>query len=250
MDNKILPTDEYSTFEDRVYINPTLGVNSTTQFIDNLRNIQQANNAEVNQQTQSLGTDIASNLGGLTGAQSYWTSRYQTPQTNSAIADLRATAQATALNEVLANEKAKWQKRYNEAYRNYQKRSWDKQNSGGGGGDDDEETNPDFESTSSTVEPASLTGREGYYSITDPASGQIIDVPLDESSGGQVRDKDRYQSPGQAGYVLLGTPWRGAGYPGQHVYNTPSGETLYVNLEEGYKIMYDTETGKLVQVKE
>lgn len=134
MDNKILPTDEYSTFEDRVYINPTLGVDSTNQFIDNLRNIQQANNAEVNQQTQSLGTDIASNLGGLTGAQSYWTSRYQTPQTNSAVADLRAAAQATALNEALTNEKNKWQKRYNEAYNAYQKRSWDKNNSGNSGG--------------------------------------------------------------------------------------------------------------------
>lgn len=191
MDNKILPTDEYSTFEDRVYINPTLGVDSTNQFIDNLRNTQQANNAEVNQQTQSLGTDIASNLGGLTGAQSYWTSRYQTPQTNSAVADLRAAAQATALNEALANEKAKWQKRYNDAYNAYQKRSWDKSNnsgsSSGGSGttgnptDDGEvEVNPQKTQYSYN---SSVKGVENSYTFVDNAGNlHIVDMDTGEET--------------------------------------------------------------------
>lgn len=126
MDNNILPTDEYVTFEDRAYLNPSLAVTETNQFIDNLRNTQQANNAQINQQTQRLGTDVPSDMGGLTGAQSYWTSRYQTPQTNSVVNDLRASAQASALNQALANEEAMWKKRYQEAYNAYQKRAWDK----------------------------------------------------------------------------------------------------------------------------
>ena len=134
MDNNILPTDEYVTFEDRAYLNPNLAVTETNQFIDNLRNTQQANNAQINQQTQSLGTNVPSNLGGLTGAENYWASRYQTPQTNSVVSDLRATAQAAALNQILANEQAMWKKRYNDAYRSYQKSAYNKSNSGGGSG--------------------------------------------------------------------------------------------------------------------
>lgn len=67
-------------------------------------------------QTYNLGTAVSSNIGGLTGANSYFSSRYQTPQMNSLASDLRATAQAKALNDVLANEQAKMKKRYNDAY--------------------------------------------------------------------------------------------------------------------------------------
>jgi hypothetical protein len=77
-----------------------------------------------------LGTDVPSNLGGLGGGTSYFKSRYQTPQTNSMMADLRATAQANALNTLMSNELAKAKKRYNDAYRAAKKRS----GSGGKGG--------------------------------------------------------------------------------------------------------------------
>lgn len=127
MDN-ILPTNEYTEVEGRVYSNPQVVLDEANSFIDNLRSTQAQNNQEITQQTQNLGTDISTNLGGLTGADSYFTSRYQTPQTVSAVANLRATAQAAALNEVLANEEAKWKKRYNDAYRKYQKSAYDKAN--------------------------------------------------------------------------------------------------------------------------
>lgn len=124
----MLPENEYSEFESRQYINPQTGVDETNAFIENLRATQQANNAQIAKQTQALGTDVSSNLGGLTGGEGYWTSRYQTPQTNSAVASLRAAAQATALNEALANKKAAWDKRYQDAYRAYQKRQYVKAN--------------------------------------------------------------------------------------------------------------------------
>lgn len=135
-DTKILPSNEYTEFEDRVYLNPNLRVDETNTFIDNLRNTRNNNLQEIAQQTQALGTDVPSSIGGLTGAGSYFTSRYATPQSSSLSQNLRTTAQAAALNQALANEQAMWKKRYNEAYRNYQKRSWDKQNSVSGGGSD------------------------------------------------------------------------------------------------------------------
>lgn len=124
----LLPENEYTETEGRKYINPNLPVEETNTFIENLRDTQKGNLNEISMQTESLGTAVPSNLGGLMGGQGYWTSRYVTPQTNSAVSSLRATAQATALNEALANEKAMWDKRYQEAYRNYQKRQNDKTN--------------------------------------------------------------------------------------------------------------------------
>lgn len=122
----ILDENEFTEVEGRGYLNPQVALDESNTFIDNLRSTQQANNQQIQTDTYNLGTEIPSNLGGLTGAESYFTSRYQTPQTASAVANLRATAQATALSQVLANEEAMWKKRYNDAYRRYQKSSYDK----------------------------------------------------------------------------------------------------------------------------
>lgn len=112
----ILPENETYDFESRTYINPQVSLDEQNAFVDNLRNVQKTNNDQINMQTYNLGTAVPSSVGGLTGANSYFSSRYQTPQTNSLAANLRATAQAKALNDVLANEQAKMQKRYNDAY--------------------------------------------------------------------------------------------------------------------------------------
>ena len=122
MDN-LLPTNEFTEVEGRQYINPQVSLDETTSFINNLRSTQNQQNQEIAKQTNMLGTDIPSIKGGLIGADSYFTSRYQTPQTNAAVSNLRAAAQAQALNQALANEQTIWKKRYNDAYRSYQKRA-------------------------------------------------------------------------------------------------------------------------------
>lgn len=127
MDN-IIPTNEYTEFEGRYYANPQVSLDRSNQFIDNLRATQGIQNQEIAQQTQNLGTEVPSNLGGLTGGESYFASRYQTPQTNAVTANLRAIAQAQALNDVLSNEQAIWKKRYQDTYRAYQKRQNDRVN--------------------------------------------------------------------------------------------------------------------------
>lgn len=113
--------EQFSTVvDDRRYINPQVGLDESNAFIENLRNTQQANTQEIAQDTYNLGTAVPSNLGGLGGAGTYFTSRYQTPQTNEVVANLRSAAQAQALNEVLSNKLAQAKERYNQAYRNYQ----------------------------------------------------------------------------------------------------------------------------------
>jgi len=124
----LLPDNEYTEVDGRRYLNPNLPVERTDAFIDNLRNIQQNNTQQINTDTQRLGTNVPSDLGGLTGASSYFTSRYQTPQTNSVAQGLRTAARASALTQALENEQAMWKKRYQDAYRSYQKRQNDKTN--------------------------------------------------------------------------------------------------------------------------
>ena len=136
----ILDENEFTEAEGRSYLNPQIALDESNAFIDNLRSTQQSDNQKIQMDTYNLGTDISSNLGGLTSpvtndnggaGLSYFTSRYQTPQTESAVANLRSAAQAQALNQVLANEQEKWKKRYNDAYRAYQKRQNNPQTDGG-----------------------------------------------------------------------------------------------------------------------
>lgn len=127
----MLSDNEYVEFEDRKYLNPQVALGESDAFIDNLRSTQQANNQQIQTDTYNLGTEIPSDLGGLTGGEGYFAARYSTPQTASAVSSLRAAAQATALNQVLADEQAKWKNRYQQAYRNYQNRQYNNSRSGG-----------------------------------------------------------------------------------------------------------------------
>ena len=195
MDN-ILPTEEYTEVEGRVYSNPQATLQETSDFIENLRATQGEQNQEITQQTQRLGTDVPTVLGGLTGADSYFTSRYQTPQTNANVANLRATAQAAALNEVLANEQAIWKKRYQDAYRNYQKRQYNRAKSaysgGGGGGTTTPSTsqqvtggveeNPTDEQGVYSY-TSSVTAQPGYYTVIGPDGyAHLVDMETGEET--------------------------------------------------------------------
>ena len=109
-------------YESRRYINPTLSSGEQMGFIDELRDTIGTNTAQINAQTQALGTDISPNYGGLTGSNNYFAQRYQTTPVQAQAATLKATAQAKALNDLMANYQTQAQNRYNQAYRNYQKR--------------------------------------------------------------------------------------------------------------------------------
>lgn len=128
--------DDFSyTENDRRYINPQVSLAEQNAFINNLRNNQQDWTDETISVTENLGTKIPSQLGGLTGGSGYFASRYQTPQTNSMVSDLRAAAQSQALSQLMNNEIAKAQKRYSDAYRAAKKRESDANSNGGNSND-------------------------------------------------------------------------------------------------------------------
>lgn len=187
----ILPENEMTEVEGRVYINPQTGIDTTNAFIENLRQTQQANTQQIAQDTANLGTEVPSNLGGLTGGTGYWTSRYQVPQTNAVVANLRAAAQAQALNEVLANEQAAWKNRYQQAYRNYQSRQNAKANrayssssssggnnnnqSGWGGEIDLTPTDEALDTSTSDNTQPQAPPKESDYMITSEEQNQKIE---------------------------------------------------------------------------
>ena len=114
--------NEYTTVEDRQYINPEIGLSESQTFIDNLRAAQEAENAKIVSDTHALGTDVPSRMGGLGGSEGTFVERYQTPRVNKMISDLKAVAQAQAMSERLGNLLAQEKERYNQAYRAYKRR--------------------------------------------------------------------------------------------------------------------------------
>lgn len=169
-----MEANEYTEFEDRRYVNPTLSRDEQMAFIDNLRNTQTANNEQIQTDTYNLGTHIPMTQGGLvTGAtdpDSYFMKRYQTPQVDTQVATLKATAQAQALNDVLSNYQKQMKKRYNDAYNAYNKRK----GSGSGGGSPDTlypETGGDV--TEKGITP--LTAEQTVATKTPGTTTQVTD---------------------------------------------------------------------------
>mgnify|MGYP007122036262 CR=1 FL=1 len=180
----ILNTNEYTEVDGRQYLNPQVALDESNKFIDNLRSTQTQQNQQIAQDTYNLGLALPSAQGGLgtntASNMGYFTSRYQTPQTNAAVANLRAAAQAAALNQALQNEQEIWKKKYQDAYRNYQKRMNDKANQPviqnpyvDVPGDDPEKQTTTPEGSNET----SIGGFPGTYTVTDIAGNlHVVDM--------------------------------------------------------------------------
>lgn len=115
--------DQYYNFEDRVYTSPTVSRDEQMSFIDTLRDMTGQENQRIATQTSNLGTNVQSSLGGLTGSEGYFQQRYQTPQMETTVNQLKATAQAKALNDLMSNYEAQARNRYSQAYRNAKRRA-------------------------------------------------------------------------------------------------------------------------------
>lgn len=178
--------EEYSIFEnDRAYVNPTISRDETLAFADTLKDVQAKNNAQIASQTQSLGTAVPSIQGGLGGSESYFQQRYQTIPSEVARANLRATAQAKALNDLMTNAENQYKNRYNQAYRSAKARA-----SAGGSGTGSNDglpanvsvTTPDGDSLysagsmtmSSDEGGTGISDVEGHYVKAYNANGNIV----------------------------------------------------------------------------
>lgn len=114
--------NEYYEEEGKYYANPQLGLDETSQFLESFEAARQRENDRIAQETHALGTDVPSSMGGLSGSGGVWRQRYQNPQVAKMITDLDAEMQGQALSTALSNDLDKWQEKYNQAKRAYNKR--------------------------------------------------------------------------------------------------------------------------------
>lgn len=233
----ILNNDEFTEVESRYYLNPQLGLDRQNAFIQNLRDTQAQQNQQIAKDTYNLGNALPSAQGGLgtntPANMGYFTSRLQTPQTTSAVANLRATAQATALNQALQNEQEIWKKRYQDAYRAYQKRMNDKTNTPQNPyadvpGDDPEKQTTTPEGTNETR----VYGYPGTYTTTD-IEGNLHVVDMNTEDEESI-------APGRSSKT-----WTSADGIGGGVMRTlPNGNKVWVR--PGYGLIKDNGTYYLV----
>lgn len=190
---------EYYEYEDRAYVNPTLSRDEQLGFVDALRDTVDRDTAQVNAQTQALGTNIPSNLGGLVGSKSYFSQRYQTAPTEVQMKALKATAQAKALNDLMTNYQNQAQNRYNQAYRSYNKRT--------GGG----------------VTPPTTTSDDGPFKK----------APIDTNTGLTAQSKLQVTPSGKGGTIVPDVD----GYAREYDMNgniTATNNPNYAKASDGY----------------
>lgn len=226
----ILDSDEFTEVDGRVYANPQASLDRSNAFIDNLRATQAQQNQQIAQDTYNLGSALPSAQGGLgtntPANMGYFTSRLQTPQTTSAVANLRAAAQAAALNQALENEQEIWKKRYQDAYRAYQKRMNDKTNTPQNPYADVPGDDPDYETTTPEGSTeTSIGGYPGAYTVTDIAGNLHV---VDMNTG-----DEEVITPGQSSKT-----WTSADGIGGGVMRTlPNGNKVWV--KPGYGLTKD-----------
>lgn len=207
--------NEFSYEENgRRYIKPEVSLNEQNAFIQNLRDTQGERNAQIQQQTHNLGTNVPSNIGGLTGGEAYFNARYQTPQTNSVVADLRSAAQAQALSTVMSNEIAKAKKRYQDAYRAAQNRT-------NGGGTPGKKGNVEFKTVGDEYELSHVgtlgdnlseylkKKADAYNNLNKDISEKGLPNMVDMSDPEAISDfiRNYYFTYNEGGYNSKGRNW-------------------------------------------
>lgn len=158
--------DETITFEDRSYVNPQVSLAEQDQFIERFKDIQSQNQAQINQQTQALGSQVPSNQGGLVGAEGLWNVQYQRPQVNAAIENLRQANQLQALNTVMSNEQNAMANRLNQAKRAYYRAQ-------------QEQSKRDRDKANTPSNNSDATKGDVEFVTSDTIAANLNDVPKD-----------------------------------------------------------------------
>ncbi len=236
--------NETFEFENRTYINPDVSRDEQTAFIDTLRDIQAQNNAQIATETHNLGTDVEPIRGGLTGSEEYWNNRYQTPQTNAAVANMKAVAQQTALNDALSNYQGMLQNRNNQAYRDYQKRAYNHDRSREKAADAAlQSTN---KVTTGTVDEE-YTDEENIDDVLSKQVDAMQENNIRKETMKILEEQNRLETldpHGGNGYLIVGSSGK-YGDPGEYVIQDSKGNLIYKTLPENSWFAVDKETGEL-----
>lgn len=172
-----------------------------------------------------LASTVASPSGQTSGLANYTYNRVLRPTLETTTTGLITQGKAQALQTNLTNELLAAKQRYEDAKNNYTVASTAPKTTSSSDGSGVYKETSDIEVTG---EPEPETKENTDNVVTGTSA-------LTWERGSDV----------QNGYIMIGTPPRGDGSPGEYVFQDSRGNIIYVNLPEGHEFVIDPETKEL-----
>lgn len=181
------------------------------------------------QQAQAIGNSqrsigglaeaVANPSGQTSGLANYTYNRMLRPTVDTLAANLETQGRTQAMDRYLKDELMKAKAAYEDAKNSYTTAATTPKTTNTNGG-------------YTTVDMKDFTGEQEPETIenTDQVVTGTSMLPWGNGAGG---------------YIMLGTPWRGEGSPGQYVFQDSSGNTFYMDLPDGHEFVVDPSDGSL-----
>lgn len=179
--------------------------------------------AKVGNSQRSIGglAEVVANPSGQTsGLANYTYNRVMRPAVDSLAASLTTTGKTQAMDRYLKDELMKAKAAYEDAKNNY---------------------------TVAATTPKTTNSNKGGYTTKDMTdyTGEQEKETVENTDQVVTGTSMLPWGNGAGGYIMLGTPWRGDGSPGQYVFQDSSGRTFYMDLPEGHEFVVNPEDGSL-----
>lgn len=177
--------------------------------------------AKVGNSQRSIGNfaeRVASPSGQTSGLANYTYNRVMRPTVDSLATTLTTTGKSQAMDRYLKDELMKAKNAYEDAKNAYTVASTTPKTTNKDGWTEDSGSKRTVEEAPETIEN------------TDQVVTGTSMLPWGNGAGG---------------YLMIGTPWRGDGSPGQYVFQDRDGNVFYMDLPEGHEFVVDPSDGSL-----
>lgn len=171
---------------------------------------------------------VANPSGQTSGLANYTYNRTMRPAVETNAAALVTQGKAQAMQKYLSDELMKAKNAYEDAKNKYQ-----------------------VSSSAASADSMKQQQRQVNYVSDSQYTGQEEKQPEKQET---VENTDQVVTGtsmlpwgnGAGGYIMLGTPWRGEGSPGQYCFQDRNGNVFYMDLPEGHEFVVDPSNGNLV----
>lgn len=178
--------------------------------------------AKVGNSQRSIGglaEAVANPSGQTSGLANYTYNRTMRPVVDTLAASLTTTGKSQAMDRYLKDELMKAKNAYEDAKNNY---------------------------TVAATTPKTNTSNDGW--TENSGSKRTVELAPETIENTDQVVTGTSMLPwgnGAGGYIMLGTPFRGDGSPGQYAFQDRNGNVFYMDLPEGHEFVVDPSDGSL-----
>lgn len=163
---------------------------------------------------------VANPSGQTSGVANYTYNRLLRPTVDTLTTSLITGGRSQAMDRYLKNELMAAKNAYEDAKNNY--------------------------TVAATTPKTTTGGSNGYREQTDNEyTGQQEPETVENTDQVVTGTSMLPWGNGAGGYIMIGTPWRGDGSPGQYAFQDSSGNMFYMDLPEGHEFVVDPNDGSL-----